>query len=568
MTRDKAEKSIGRFRLGGGAPPTIVAKFQRRMGEHPADLDSTRPSLLARLHLTFPRRMKLPPRSFDGTRSQPKRPPLSTDHLFAAPTQRPDSRASCKTNPLPFSSISPGLVDCEGSTAELWQKAVQEEARLRNLAAHRPDGHNRRSSYPDGNLHERPLEVIVALKRYRNSLTIYGDARKDEEVTWSTPTRTFPADTEKGGRFASPRSWPYRAPSYGSPLREGTPASNFTVGHSQNINKAHMRNLSRISELWTRFPSHDRSERNEESADAKMPTTDTTAQKHTFFVHMKCRSTNSIQPVLKPVSASLHGRFGKAVKSGLTKLIASKASPGGGSPKSAESARKGTDRYRRDLEYPELELLPTENGCRELRSLGHGIEHIRGLSRTANCPAALQDARSGVILSAKMAAVLHTGTAEQNLPRTPILSQARDSTTASTDKFLTPLSTLSTNHDNSSFHSYPHSRPHSQRMLPLPGDALAEITSDTGSIRSNTITSKRLRSAAASDVDSGFCGSMVGVSRPETWNGRSKTLPFMNTEELERLDGLYVNPAAGLSRTGRASLGMLDLDVVGRQKFC
>lgn len=564
MIRDKAEKNIGRFRLGGGAPPTIIARFQRRMEERPAVSEPTKPSLLARLHLTFPRKTKLPPKSFNGTRSQPKRPPLSTGQLFVAPTQRPDSRASSKTNPLPFSSVSPGLIDCEDSTAEFWQKAVQEEARLRNLATNRPDGHNRRSSYPDGNLHKHPLEVAIALKRYRSSLAIYSDARKDEEAAGNTPSRPTPADTQRGQQFTPTRSWSNQAPSHGSPSPESSPASNFTAGPSQNSKKAHAQNFSRIPESWARFPSHSQAERNLAISDTNISNTGPTTQKHPIPIYTRHRSMTSIQPALRPASASLHGRFGKAVKSGLTKLMTSKALPGGGSPKSAKSGRKGTDKYKRGLEYPELEVLPTEDGYQELRALEHEIEHLRGLPRTAKCPAALQDSRSGVVLSTKMAAVLHTdGTAEPHLPKTPVPSHARDSTTASTDKFLTPLSNLSTNQDNSSFHSYPHSRAHSQGMLPLSGDTLAEMTSDAGSIRSDTILSKMFRSATASDVDSGFCGSMVGVARLETWNGRSKTLPFLNTEQLEQLDGLYVNPVP--SRIKRLSLGMLDMDAVGRQ---
>jgi hypothetical protein len=138
-----------------------------------------------------------------------------------------------------------------------------------------------------------------------------------------------------------------------------------------------------------------------------------------------------------------------------------------------------------------------------LKALGHEIESLKCSPRT-HFPAALQDNQK-VNLSARMAVLLHTdGSNELLTPVRPSPSHPRGSTTTTTDRFVTPLSSMSTNHDNSSFHSYPRSRPHSGTTMPFNGEALPETASDRDLVKSETILGKVLHSGTTSDVDSGF----------------------------------------------------------------
>ncbi|KAK5660645.1 hypothetical protein OQA88_12008 [Cercophora sp. LCS_1] len=471
----QSEKGIGRFRLGHGAPATLIARFHKRSDHPPASTENNKPSLLARLHLTFPRRAKLSPRSFDGSLDEPERlPPIN--NFFGAATSRPSSRTSDKKDLSPLSSSLLGLSDCQDSTAKLWGRAIREEARLRNA---RYRGHGRRSSLPEEDLYKKSHDAVYTLKHHSSFLAEYKFA--PYEATDRSPMLA-PTPSPLSGSLRTAHDSP--------PLCELKQVASLEPNASLASNKSHARQFSGIPDSWARFPSHNRTERNNATSDKYHAVSTEIATRIGSESDDPERSIDQAS-VRTPGSGrqTLPGKLGKVFKSGFGKLLSSKASSTAGSPKSSKSVGNISDRYKRGLEYPELEILPDEAGYRELSALGHEIEHMKGLPRALS-PVTLQDDQS-IALSPKMASLLHIdGTADLMSPVTPAPSHARDSTTISTDRFVTPLSSMSLNHDNSSFHSYPHSRPLSRIVAPFSGEALAETSSDLDSVKSDTVLSK------------------------------------------------------------------------------
>ncbi|KAK4453025.1 hypothetical protein QBC34DRAFT_396077 [Podospora aff. communis PSN243] len=510
------EKSMGRFRLGHGAPYAILNRFHHKTSEERHNM-THKPSLLARLHLTLPRRVKLASRDFDssGSEEQHQMPPLSRKRLFVDSLDRPVSTVTEKTE-VSNPPHSPGALGRDDSARELWHRAICQEATQRTSSLCQNENHSRRSSFPDEKLHSRSTSLMFTLK-HQSSVASYGMSDGISHAAKPPPT---PARTSSRGTSLM------LSPMKNDVLSAQSPASAQAQEHSPT------KDLDR----WTKYPSHTRAERNRATDQIdNLPNRDSVVTPVGDISMVK--SVDSPHQTSKTGQRRMPGKIGKAVRSGISKLLPSRVSLSPGSPKSSKGGRKSSDCYKQSLEYPELALQDTEGDHRELKALEHEIKGLKCAPRS-QVPTGLQGSKK-VSLSAKMTALLHTdGPSELLTPTRPPLSHSRASTTT-TDRFVTPLSSMSTNHDNSSFHSYPRSRPQSRMAIPFNGEALPEAVSDRDSVKSDTVLSRALlRSGTVSDVDSGFCGSTASAPKFETWNGRSRTHPFLSLRGMDQLDGI------------------------------
>ncbi|KAK3387564.1 hypothetical protein B0H63DRAFT_159952 [Podospora didyma] len=497
-----SEKSLGLFHLGHGAPAIIAGRF-RKDANPPStpSPDSTKPSLLARLHLTIPRRARLAPRGFDGSSPSSEEhhimSPISKTGLVVSTPTRSRSRGYETDRLSPYSQDPSGLSECEDSTAELWQRAVREEAKARKESSTRHSGHrSRRLSFPE--------DTYKKHKDGESALSLYGSY------------------VHASSKF--PDAWP------------------------------------RCPDAWAKFPLYSREERNGPAGCADEVAPKDFARRS--VVSCKGMPEYSSEPSALPAeqtpkygTQSIPGRFSRAVKSGFSKLVPPRSSPSRESPKSTRSHRKGGEKNKGNLEYPEFELLPKEGGYQELKALEHEIQHLKGTPQL-RCPIPLQDIpsdRTKVTLSAKMATILHTDGASETVqekvsaqllltPATPVsvIKHRRESTTT-TDKFATPLSSMSINNDSSSYHSYPQSRPRSRAMA-TSSEVVAGTDCDIVSVKSDT-TPMQIRPATAFGPGSefGVPGSKFWVDTSKTgkcntWSGRSKTHPPSTLEGVERID--------------------------------
>ena len=194
-----------------------------------------------------------------------------------------------------------------------------------------------------------------------------------------------------------------------------------------------------------------------------------------------------------------------------------------------------------------------EGTHRELKVLEYELQHLKGSPR-ARCPVVLQDVAvdgGQITLSTKMATLLHIdGTTETDddgdrhkLTSTPLppapdtscqLAMHTKESTTSTDRFMTPLTSMPSSHGSSSLRSYLHSRPHS-RITPFSKVVLAEAASAVNWVNSDTVLGRMHRSGTTSDIDSGLRRSAVYAPKFETWSGRTKTHPFTSKDRLEQL---------------------------------
>ncbi|KAK3371533.1 hypothetical protein B0T24DRAFT_323648 [Lasiosphaeria ovina] len=550
------DKAIGHFRLGHGAPAMIASRFRKESNTAPSplSLEPAKPSLLARLHLTMPRKAKLVQRTFDGSTSAPEEQPtlsspLPTNSLVAETQSRSHRRDSETGRPSPLSPSPSGSSDCEDSTAELWQRAIREEAQARgcNVADRRSDSHHRRLSFP-GNSRQSQGDATSALKHYSSSPTSYKNLHSSLRAHGDSPAKRAEPPSAHGNKYhPTSVSWSIQTPKSSLSMHQRK-GSNTDTAHIQSprTSESGGSRLSGIPESWARFPSHSRAERNGPAGyvDQVAPTDYMTMAEAPGDNSPGSRTGQPASPAhesSKLHTQSLTGRFGRAVKSGIIKLISGRASPSRESPKDPKSRQRSGNLSRTNLEYPELELLPMEGGYQEIKALEHEIQHMKGAPRL-QCPAALQDVAGfdkKVTLSTKMATILHTdGTSESERWRisTPLLltpgASSADAprhggnSSSTTDRFVTPLGSMSISNDNMSFHSYPQSRPLSRSMA-FPSETLTETSTSAVSAKSDTTLLQNLRSTSISNT------SASTATKFRTWNGRSRSYPLLMADSFD-----------------------------------
>ncbi|KAK0634946.1 hypothetical protein B0T17DRAFT_502542 [Bombardia bombarda] len=511
------EKTIGHFHLGHGAPATtIFKKFRKEVYPTPISFEPPKSSLLSKLHLTIPRRVKLAAKNFDGSCSDEQRVMPGNDPSTDTQEQS-HSRAS---NKIRRSRYSPNLIqlsDCDNNTAELWQRAVREEARRRTRADPTSDVHHRTLSFPDDKLQKnKRADEGSSLRHYQSSPGTHSPARSHTKST--------------------------------GPVADDMERSELSIER-----KAEARRLTQTPESWTRFPSYNRAERNRPTRHVdQVASKDFVSQSRPEQDISGCyteEASGFSQQTLKNSPRSISGRFGRAVKSGLSRLIPSRGSAAGGSPKSPKDRQQSEDRGRANLEYPELELVPMGGAYKEVKALEQEIQNIKS-SPQIQCPVPLRDMASNshrVTLSAKMTTLLNTDGASENdhdiddvepmwthiEPTTPAnaTKHGKESTTTTAEMYTTPQSAMSVSNDNSSsFHSYPQSR-----ATPTTAGVVAKTATDADSVKSDSalVRNRRLEAMFRSMADSDVCT----PAKFKTWSGRSKTHPSLAVDKgrLEQL---------------------------------
>ncbi|KAH7635837.1 hypothetical protein B0T09DRAFT_329810 [Sordaria sp. MPI-SDFR-AT-0083] len=486
------ERGFARFHLGHGAPSTLAKRFDKATDSKKLRAEPSKRSLLARLHLSLPRRVKLPPTTFDGQADDEQETAAPSTSLPAGSRRHKKSALSDvgpqslgQRSELPFS-------DSDDSTVELWQRAVREEICRRHFATGKkrsnslfsfseflPDDLPRKTLYPYPYPGARPGGL------YQNSHT--------ESISNKTPTE--------------------------EPQSEAAPTESVSDAEavrksSLEIPGTELQKPRKFPEAWARFPSHNRAERNADLEDADEVTAEgsTSHTQPTQEVTQTAISEDISNRHRNGVIGHRHknsmsSKLGKALKSGLNKLVHSR--------RSSEISCGGSrlDEARATMEYPELALQPNEAGYRELEALGR---EIRRLKQSAS--AEVDDGPRPWVFNP-------VGSDGRNLtsPGTLPRSRGRDSS-AATDKFATPLSSPSLN--DASFHSFPHSNsPESRRQssIPLLSKAvLPEIKiTDMSSVKSDTTLVLKTHQVRFSDENGQSQTDLAasGSSKYNTWSG-------------------------------------------------
>ncbi|KAK4458511.1 hypothetical protein QBC42DRAFT_314305 [Cladorrhinum samala] len=506
------EKSIGYFHLGQGAPSLIVNRFRKEAEDR--SMEAAKPSFLARLHLTLPRRARLSPRGFDRTapdiesEQEPASPPL--DHISIGGEPRPYSWGSGTNHTASYHPLTPILSEYEGSADDLWRAALQENPQDK-LEPAKSHSHRRGSSFP-GVLRKKLQDAAAQSEHSGGGSSGYiGVASTDKPNRMSSAPvspASFTADcglSSIGETTGAPKENPVdcvcppvhnsvrvHLSTRGSSLSQGaaiSPAVLAPYDLCENIISAEDSNLSlpRVPE----FP---------------MPPSRSGAEAHSSDK----QEEDQRQRAPKTGSLSFSGKFSKAVKFGLSKLVPSRSLHNTDGSKLTDKQRKSIDcgkgvvgPTRPDIVVPErISSHPKLTVSRD--SSAPRVDISANRQRT-------QHDQGKIPLSTRMAALLHTnGTSGLEF------GHVRDSTTT-TERFVTPLGSLYTNNnDTSSFHSYPQTRSHN----------------DIDSIRSDATRSHRHRLVNATPR-----GNISdGGARFNTWGGRSRTHPLLAARSTDELN--------------------------------
>jgi hypothetical protein len=135
---------------------------------------------------------------------------------------------------------------------------------------------------------------------------------------------------------------------------------------------------------WAKFPSYNRNERNAAAgADDKVRSRDF-AVKNTSSSGNIAWATDKMgdsPPSHKGIARTFSDKFSQTFKSRLSKLIPGRSRTPS-RDRSIRGERRSSIQVAGDLEYPELEILPTAGGYRELRALEAEIHEMKGVMDT------------------------------------------------------------------------------------------------------------------------------------------------------------------------------------------
>lgn len=174
---------------------------------------------------------------------------------------------------------------------------------------------------------------------------------------------------------------------------------------------------------WARFPSHNREQRNAAAGREDNIKPKDFAIEETSATGGLVWTTDKLQDgstTLKVAGRSFSDKFALTFKTRWSKLVSGRS----GTPsrdKSIHGGRRSSIQTGGDLEYPELELLPSAGRYRELRALEREIDELKGVKtkrRSSSDTFAVQHDRP--ILTDKMADALqqHGGGSDAELPKT------------------------------------------------------------------------------------------------------------------------------------------------------
>lgn len=231
---------------------------------------------------------------------------------------------------------------------------------------------------------------------------------------------------------------------------------------------------------WAKFPSFNREERNAAAGvNDKVKPRDFAVKNISASGNITWatdRMEDSPPPCQKGIARTFSDKFSQTFKSRMSKLIPGRSRTPS-RDRSIRGERRSSIQLAGDLEYPELEILSTAGGYRELRALEAEIHEMKGLkdtrTRSSHEDTGTSQAKPRAGLAEQIATVMlqHDGSSEPGLspasdsgsvveekasfvqirsPETPALqicypdtTRAKESTGSTVERYATPLSHLS-----------------------------------------------------------------------------------------------------------------------------
>lgn len=228
---------------------------------------------------------------------------------------------------------------------------------------------------------------------------------------------------------------------------------------------------------WAKFPSYNRNERNATATADDMVRSRDFAVKNISSSGIIAWATDRIEdnpPPQKGIARTFSDKFSQTFKSRLSKLIPGRSRTPS-RDRSIRGERRSSIQIAGDLEYPELEILPTAGGYREIRALESEIHEMKGVmdiqTRSTHEESDASQLKSSLAEHMATAMLQHDGCSEPEpsqasdtssfveekasliqlrSPETPALqirypdtTRTKESTGSTVERYATPLSHLS-----------------------------------------------------------------------------------------------------------------------------
>ena len=471
--------------------PSISSRFKEDFETGSNSSVDQGPSILSKLHLSIPKRLK------GDSRSSGDSERVRMDPTGNLPCKK-SSNWSIRGHLQPLSSVDYEKhmgrltpVSAE-SASSLWQRAIRQEAERREL--HKNDGNGVMSRGMDQQNPTRSAgslcddNVFLQHGEENSPAKRLSQLHQPPQSAWIVQRWASELDTQHEGRVPE-----------------------------NNINRGHSVRSAMPPKSWSKWPSHSRSSRTGAASLADNVKPKDFAVKEVAPGGIVSWSTD------KPVSSehprltarTLSGKFGKAVKSQFGKLARTTSGLTDGFQHSSLDGRRGSSQTAKNLEYPELEILPTEGGFKELQALEQEIDLVKGIGQQQGHGMRVNTASSRS-LSATLPIMLREAGEENCSLQVPSDAKARGQQD-SNDRPNTPAGLISVSALGSSNTPDIFVTPASRQYSGFDASPLAD--SDVISVKSDSALVIRQPKSVMQKRNP--------ASKFSTWNGRSMTQPLM-----------------------------------------
>ncbi|KAF4967518.1 hypothetical protein FSARC_4903 [Fusarium sarcochroum] len=335
-------------------------------------------------------------------------------------------------NRLPSEDYRKPSLERQESATDLWQRAIRLEAERRHSSSNYLSTPNANQRSPSSN---RSLNGTAGAP---NSASGVSDMRR--EVSQLTPTTD---------ELCSPSNSKWLIERWVTQMR---PKITDAAEHAGSRISTRMVNPPRS---WSRFPSHNREERNKNAAARDMVYPRDFAVKRVTSEGQIRWATDMIPNGGKQragtMPRSFSTKFGELVKSKMSKMIPSKRMRQGQSQLPiAEHVVSSSTR----MEYPEMGIHPSGSGYTELQVLSREISNMKGENHMQTPEGGLSKPQSSQSLGDRVVALMHEATRLRHskhddthqsteYPVVPLTPSLVRESTAATDVFVTPKSRFS-----------------------------------------------------------------------------------------------------------------------------
>ncbi|KAI8625772.1 hypothetical protein F5Y19DRAFT_488780 [Xylariaceae sp. FL1651] len=347
------------------------SKFREEFNETKR-LSSARNPLLSRLHLPFPKRArastshtKLNDKSIEGTENGRMESRRSRNALIT----NLDPDGDHLSHLVPKAQI-------EKSATGLWQRAIKSEADRR---AGRPKAKLIKASTPSTDLNSAERAVVSMNDRNASSTkarVMEDGVKTPAESSFAPSFVPIDSESQKGTNIDDPIDM------HDSVLQEwvdqvGADDARHQTESRLNIPKRRPPRLRTPPASWAKWPSHTRQERTTSAGVKDSISTKDFVEIMNTQRHNNAAADKALMKGREFTSSSrtLSSQIGKTLRSSWNKVVIHKDSLSR-TPERVPVARD-TRKSQEFLEYPELELLPTAEGYKEVRALEQQIDNMK-----------------------------------------------------------------------------------------------------------------------------------------------------------------------------------------------